>query len=264
MRGSIYRGGGYLEICVDHHVHSEYSFCSEDVTMERLAELARSRGVQRFFLTDHTPHFYFDRPTAWSFKYLEDPSLLQSVREAGNRRVEEYIDRARRFYQYGMRVGLEVDYTLDGMPIIDPRLLEQVDLVIGSVHWLPCLRGNPTLKILTRQFIDQTLKVLEQPIDILGHPTRVFRRAGFPVPKDAVDIIIEGASERGIPLELNSHSKDPDAHFVRRCLERGAKIAVGTDSHVLREFGDFSYHKAILRECGVMDQRALEEVIYRR
>ena len=56
--------------------------------------------------------------------------------------------------------------------------------------------------------------------------------------------------EQGTAAEINFHTNEPSADFVRLCLEQGVKLTFGSDAHNLYEVGEFSPHLALLREAG--------------
>jgi len=235
----------------DYHVHSEYSYCSEDVTIAKLAALAPQRNIKKFFITDHSSHLYFDKETVWQFQYLKNPELVKKAK-LNTGKIEEYLSCIRQYTTQGARPGLEVECAFDGDLLLDQAYRDQIQLVIGSIHQLPCLWDKPDLKQLTKEFLYYTDQLLEKDINILGHPTRAFRRAGFEVPDEIIIPVVDKAVEKGIALEINSHgdTKDPDEKFIKYALSVGAHITLGTDTHSLKEFGDFSHHKALLAKCG--------------
>jgi len=145
--------------------------------------------------------------------------------------IREHISSIRCYARNGVLVGLEADCDFEGNLIVPPGIT------------------------------NITLKLLEKDIDILAHPTRIFSWNGVEVPREEVDPLVDAAIANGVALELNSHSKDPDGYFIRRCIERGAMIVIGTDAHSLEEFGDFSYHIKILTECGVADANLFSPIL---
>jgi len=239
----------------DYHVHTDWSYCCKaegNYKLEDLIRLMPERNVENFVVTDHSSHFYFEEQDAWQFRYIEDPRLFQLVKKEGNQRVKAYIKNIRSFRNKGVRVGMEVDIALDGTWILDKSYRDELEVIIGAVHWLPCLKKGGDLERLKKEFLAQTLLILETGIDILAHPTRIFRQQGFSVPEEIIDPIIEKAISYGVALELNGHSRDPDEIFIKRCLEKGAKIVWGTDCHRLEEFGNFDFHRTILRKAKVL------------
>jgi len=79
-------------------------------------------------------------------------------------------------------------------------------------------------------------------VDIIGHPTgRVIgKRQGY-----AVDLarVIERAKETGTSLECNAapYRLDLDDAYIREAVERGVRIALGTDAHNRSEFPHMQY-----------------------
>jgi len=51
----------------------------------------------------------------------------------------------------------------------------------------------------------------------------------------------------GTAAEINFHGNAPDPAFFACCLERGVKLALGTDTHVPAEAGSLSAHADLLR-----------------
>jgi histidinol phosphatase-like PHP family hydrolase len=228
------------------------------LTVENLVALAKQRGLAGFAITDHTSHLYFPTPEAWHYKYMVNTARWEEMRAEGDRRVVAYIANVRRFRDDGVRVGVEIEPTMKGGLLLSPAFLPRFDVVLAGVHWLPGLEKADE-KTFVRAFLDCTLGLLEQPIDILTHPTRIFRRAKRPVPRETYDPITRAAAERGVAIEINNHSQsDPDAEFVKMAIDRGIKIAMSTDTHRIDELGLFDYQKRLLKEIGLTDERIRE------
>jgi DNA polymerase (family 10) len=243
----------------DWHVHTVLSYCHEgELTVENLVALAQERGLAGFAITDHTSHLYFPSPEAWHYKYMVDTALWEARREEGDRRIAAYIANLRRFYGNGVRAGVEVEPTIKGELILSPRFLAEFDVILAGLHSLPGLEKADDREFV-RGFLDCTLALLEQPIDILTHPTRIFRRAKRAVPRETYDPITRAAAERGVAIEINNHIQlDPDGEFLKMAVDRGVKIAMSTDTHRIDELGLFDYHKRLLREIGLSDERIRE------
>jgi histidinol phosphatase-like PHP family hydrolase len=56
--------------------------------------------------------------------------------------------------------------------------------------------------------------------------------------------------ERGVAAEINFHTNEPPEEFFRMCLDEGANLTFGSDSHNLYEVGDFALHLDFLERCG--------------
>jgi histidinol phosphatase-like PHP family hydrolase len=58
-----------------------------------------------------------------------------------------------------------------------------------------------------------------------------------------------------VAAEINFHTNENDPRFFRECVERGVKIALGSDSHDLAEVGEFYPHLEVLRKAGLSADR---------
>ncbi len=240
----------------DYHVHTTLSYCHEgDLTVDNLIEAARARGLEGFAVTDHSPHIYFDRPAVSRHEYLLNYDVFLETLESDSGKFEEYLNMLAGYRSANVLIGTEADVAVNGKLILDPQYRDRLDVLLAGIHWLPCTDGEFDRKTFLVQFMDFTMMLLETDIDILTHPTRIFRRRKLEIPREVVRPIVQRAKERGIAIEINSHSqKDPDAYFVRACIDEGVKLAIGTDTHNIVEIGDFSHHKTLLAELGIRDE----------
>ena len=60
----------------DVHVHSPYSACCEDITLEKLKEKAEEKKII-YAITDHSAHLYFPKELAWSITREDFKELLK-------------------------------------------------------------------------------------------------------------------------------------------------------------------------------------------
>jgi len=249
----------------DCHVHTKRSFCGENnVTIEALVGLMSKRGLKRFAVTDHSTHFYFTaNDPIWKPDFVLNSQRIAENQDKATKSMRKHLSLIHNFSKKGVLIGMEIDVTFNGDLVIPPEIKDKLDIAVGSVHWLPGLskENKPPLKKVVRKFLDITSILLEKDIDILAHPTGVFEKNGLIVPKEVVDLIIKAAIANNVALEINAHHKNPDAFFVKRCLDKGAILSIGTDSHSLEDFGDFSYHKKILSECGV-NENDLKDILF--
>jgi DNA polymerase (family 10) len=241
----------------DYHVHTTLSYCHEgELTVDNLVKAARKRGLAGFAVTDHSPHVYFDRPTVSRHQYLLNYDIFLEKIEAGNGEFEKYLDMIDAYKDENVLAGTEVDVAANGRLILDPQYQGRLDVLLGGIHWLPCIDGEFDSKTFLNQFMDFTMMLLESDIDILAHPTRIFRRRKMEVPQAVILPIVRRAKERGIAIEINSHSqKDPDERFVRTCIDEEVKLAMGTDTHDIAEIGEFSHQRTLLTNLGIREEQ---------
>jgi histidinol phosphatase-like PHP family hydrolase len=268
----------------DCHVHTYWSACADLITIEDYLLYAKKVGLKCFAITDHSNDIYLDQDereelrrqihyggsllgrTLRRLKGLAttstpsqtqviDPKPLLKERAY---RLEKYLSEIEAYRKYGVRAGIELEQMPNGEFIFDWDYRDSFDVIVGGVHVIPSLKRGEEVKVVQEEFLFLTMRALEQDIDILAHPTRGLRKAGIAVPVHYPDLIIDKALSRGIALEVNAHSLDPNSTFIYKCIEKGAKLAFNTDSHSLKGFGDFSFHKLMLQEAGINGKELLE------
>ena len=179
-------------------------------TIEEMIEAARGRGYEYMAITDHSKNLAFANG-------LDDKRAAEHV--AKIRMVGEQMD--------GIKVlaGIEVDILADGELDLSASVLDEMDLVIASVH--SHFQQEP------EQMTDRLLRAIRSGrISILGHPTGriLLRREGYDFDLDAV---LRAAAEHGVAMELNAYTDRLDLcdRHLKMAKERGAKIVINTDAH---------------------------------
>jgi DNA polymerase (family 10) len=127
----------------------------------------------------------------------------------------------------GIRVfaGIEVDILADGALDLSDSVLEQMDLVIASVH--SHFQQEP------KQMTDRLMRALENKnVSILGHPTGriLLRRESYHFDMDAV---LNAAAKHRVAMEHNAYPDRLDLSdlHLRMARDRGVRIVINTDSH---------------------------------
>src|SRR5450432_4041068 len=118
-----------------------------------------------------------------------------------------------------------MDILGDGTLELSDSVLEQMDLVIASVH----SHFNQTPQEMTARL----LKAVENPnTSIIGHPTGrlLLRREAYAFDLDAV---LQAAAQKKVAMELNSYPDRLDLcdRHLRLAKQHGVKIVINTDSH---------------------------------
>jgi DNA polymerase (family 10) len=179
-------------------------------TIEEMAESARERGYEYMAITDHSKNLAFANG-------LSDERALEHI--ARIRSVEKKIKGIRIF------AGIEVDILGDGSLDLSDSVLEQMDIVIASVHSL----FNQDRATMT----ERLLKAIANPnTSLIGHPTgrQLLRRDAYPFDFDQV---LKAAAKHKVAMELNSYPERLDLNDVhlRLAKQHGVKIVINTDSH---------------------------------
>jgi DNA polymerase (family 10) len=179
-------------------------------TIEEMAEAARAHGYKYMAITDHSKNLAFANG-------LDDKRAVEHVKRI--RAANDVIEGIRIF------AGIEVDILADGTLDLSDSVLEEMDLVIASVH----SHFNQSATEMT----ERLLKAVENPnTSIIGHPTgrQLLRRDAYPFDMDAV---MKAAAQRKVAMELNSFPERLDLcdRHLRLAKQYGVRIVINTDSH---------------------------------
>jgi len=179
-------------------------------TIEEMAGAARERGYEYMAITDHSKNLAFANG-------LTDERALAHIERI--RAAEKKIGGIRIF------AGIEVDILGDGSLDLSDSVLEQLDIVITSVH----SQFNQDRAAMT----DRLLKAIANPnTSLIGHPTGrlLLRRDAYQFDLDAV---LKAAAKHKVAMELNSYPDRLDLSDVhlRTAKQHGVKIVINTDSH---------------------------------
>ena len=179
-------------------------------TIVEMAEAARERGYKYMAITDHSKNLAFANG-------LDDARAVEHIKRI--RMTGEKIDGIRIF------AGIEVDILGDGSLDLSDSVLEQMDLVIASVH----SHFNQSAEEMTARL----LKAIGNPnVSIIGHPTGriLLRRDAYAYDMDGV---LEAAARNKVAMELNAYPDrlDLSDRHLRMAKQHGVKIVINTDSH---------------------------------
>ena len=98
----------------------------------------------------------------------------------------------------------------------------------------------------------------EMPVDILAHPTLVaLPLRTVPVEElwteEREERLVTALFDAGIAFEISGRYK-PHERLVRRVVDRGVRISLGSDGHSEDQVGDVTFPLALARHCGVHDE----------
>ena len=189
-------------------------------TIEEMAEAARARGYKYMAITDHSKNLAFANG-------LDDARAVEHIRRI--RGVGQQTEGIKVF------AGVEVDILADGSLDLSDAVLEQMDVVIASVH----SHFNQSPEEMT----ERLLKTMANPnVSILGHPTGrlLLRRDSYQYDLEGV---MAAAAKNRVAMELNAYPDrlDLNDRHLRMAKERGVKIVINTDSHHTSHLEKISY-----------------------
>jgi DNA polymerase (family 10) len=179
-------------------------------TIEEMIDAARQRGYSYMAITDHSKNLAF----ANGLDDQRAEAHVRKIREVGSR-VE------------GIEVlaGIEVDILADGELDLSGSVLDEMDLVIASVH--SHFEQEP------QRMTERLLRAITSGhVSILGHPTGrlLLRREGYDYDMDA---ILQAAAKHDVAMELNAYPDRLDLcdRHLKMAKDRGVKIVINTDAH---------------------------------
>ena len=232
----------------DFHVHTRLAYCQENLDADKTLRLAALAGVRFVSFSEHSSHLALNwedyRSKRWIAHGLDGETPVSRSAE-----FTEVLAAAR--FPLPHCRGSELDIDGRGRLVALPEELAAAKVRVGAVHYLP-----PELpeKEFREEFLFRTRRLLEQNMDVLAHPFRVFRRSGLPVPKELFRPVAELLKASSTAAEINFHTNDPEPEFFDLCVSMGVKLSFGSDSHNLYEVGDFYPHLEFVRQLGVYGQ----------
>lgn len=220
----------------DCHTHSDWSDGGSPI--EEMGRTAAGLGREWTVLSDHSPRLTVARGLS--------PERLRT-------QLAEVAELNRRWAPFRLLTGIECDILPDGSLDQEPELLEQLDVVVVSVH--SKLRMDAAS--MTRRLI---AAVRNPHADVLGHCTgRLIGGRGRPESEFDADRVFAACAEADTAVEINSRPErlDPPMRLLRRAVEAGVLISVDTDAHAPGQLDWQVYGCARAEECGVPDERVI-------
>lgn len=207
------------EIKGDLHCHSDRSSDGE-MPLEVLVEEALERNYRYLAVTDHAE-------TAGIVGGLTDEEVDQHLKKIA-RRNEELED-------LELLAGVEANVQKDGTLDLSKESLEKLDIVLAGVHSGFDMAEDEITRRLVRAIENEN-------VDIIAHPTgrKLGERGSFDLDWNQV---FTRARETGTALEINASPARTDLHdkLIKRALENGVRLSIGTDSHRVSHLGFMEY-----------------------
>lgn len=225
------------------HTHSTWS--DGTASVEAMAEKARSMGLRYMGLSDHSAA----------------ASYANGLNEGRLREQMTEVDRLNaRWKDFRILKGLECDILPDGTLDLNPKVLGELDFVIGSVHSQYTMPEKEMTERVCRALASEEL-------DFLGHPTGrlLLSREGY---KINLDRVLEAAKEHGKIVELNAYPNRLDLDWVhcRKAKQLGVMLSINPDAHSTADLENIEYGLATARRGGleakdVLNTRDLDAVL---
>ena len=203
----------FTDLRGDLHAHTDWSDGRH--TLQDMVAAAKAEGLEYFAITDHSV-------SSTIANGLDRERLLEQI--ARVRELDAEVE------DITVLAGSEVDIRRYGELDFPAEVLEQLDLVVASVH------SHFTLS--ETEMTQRIVRAIENPfVNIIGHPTgRMLGRR--PMYSLNFEEIIEAAAENKTVLEINGSLSrlDLGSEFVHKAKKAGVLLAVNTDAHDIELF----------------------------
>ncbi len=215
------RGGGLVEESdIQGIVHSHTVYSDGADTVEVMARAAQAMGMRYITITDHSP----------TASYAGGLSLDRL------RRQWDEIAKAQETMK-GITIlrGTESDILADGGLDYPDQVLEQLDIVIASVHNRHRMDEAQMTRRLVRAMRHPSFKVWGHALGryVLRRPPIACR----------MEEVLDAAAESRVAIEVNGnpHRLDMEPRWQREALRRGLRFVVSTDAHSTAELQHLRY-----------------------
>lgn len=204
---------GYDDLRGDLQVQTDWT--DGENSIEEMASAAQKAGLEYIAITDHTRSLAM---TGGS----DEKKLLQQMAEI--KKIQK------KFKNFRVLAGAEVNISKDGSLDIDDKTLAQLDVVGAAIHsHFNLSRAEQTKRII---------KTMENPhVDIIFHlTTRMINKRG-PIELD-VDAVIAAAKRTKTILEIDAFPDRLDIkdEYIHKCVEHGVKMSIDSDAHATQHF----------------------------
>jgi DNA polymerase (family 10) len=209
------------------HVHTTWS--DGRASLEEMARAAEDMGMEYLTITDHS------RSAAYAGGL--DLDRLRSQWEEMAQVQEKVKIRLLR--------GTEADILDSGLLDWPDAVLEQLDVVIASVH--------SRMKMDAEQMTRRLIRAMELPVfKIWGHATGRLLLEREPYGLDMEKVLDAAASSR-VAIEVNGdpHRLDMEPRHLGMARERGIPIVLSTDAHSVAGLSNLPYAVMTARRAWV-------------
>lgn len=233
-------GGGALREALkgDLHTHSDWSDGGSPI--DEMMRSAASLGHEYCALTDHSPRLTVANGLS--------ADRLRAQLEVIARLNEELAP-------FRILTGIEVDILEDGSLDQDPDLLDELDIVVASVH--------SKLRAESGAMTRRMLKAVENPrVDVLGHCTgRLVMGGRGTRPESTFDAekVFTACRDHGTAVEINSRPerRDPPSRLIDLAVDLGCLFSIDTDAHAPGQLAWQGYGCERAMRCGVEPEQVI-------
>ncbi|MVA77466.1 PHP domain-containing protein [Auraticoccus sp. F435] len=238
QKAPLVEGGDRVRAALrgDLHCHSDWSDGGSPLT--EMMTTARSLGHQYCAITDHSPRLTVARGLT--------PARLRQQLAAVAELNEELAP-------FRVLRGIEVDINEDGTLDQEADLLDELDVVVASVH--SKLRSDSetmTMRMVTA--------IANRRTDVLGHCTGRLvegERGTRPPSQFDAEVVFEACRQFDVAVEINSRPErcDPPDELLALAVDTGCLFSINTDAHAPGQLDFQAYGAARAEAAGIPPER---------
>lgn len=196
-------------------LHTHTSLTDGKNTLEEMAEAAQKLGYKYIANTDHSK-----RVTVAGG--LDEIQVFENIK-----RTDKLNEN---FKDFTILKGIEVDILEDGSLDLSDKVLKELDIVVGAIHY--------KFNLSREEQTERILRAMDNPyLNILAHPTGRLINEREPYDID-LEKIMQKAKENNCILEINSQPSRLDLNDLnsRKAKEMGVKLVISTDAHSTTQY----------------------------
>lgn len=196
-------------------LHTHTNLTDGKNTLEEMAEAAQKLGYKYIANTDHSK-----RVTVAGG--LDEIQVFENIK-----RTDKLNEN---FKDFTILKGIEVDILEDGSLDLSDKVLKELDIVVGAIHY--------KFNLSREEQTERILRAMDNPyLNILAHPTGRLINEREPYDID-LEKIMQKAKENNCILEINSQPSRLDLNDLnsRKAKEMGVKLVISTDAHSTTQY----------------------------
>jgi DNA polymerase (family 10) len=210
------------------HNHTDWSDGVD--SLESFVTACKKQGYEYVVISDHSKNAHYAGG-------LKEEKLL--------RQLEVINSLNKKMAPFRIFSSIECDILVSGELDYDSSILQQLDMVIISVHQL--------LKMDEQKATKRLVKAIENPYTtILGHMTgrQLLIRPGYPVDFKKV---IDACAANNVVIEINAnpYRLDMDWSHIPYAMEKGVMISIDPDAHSISEIENIRWGVCAARKGGL-------------
>jgi putative hydrolase len=207
-------GGSELNSALRGDLHSHSNWSDGGSPIETMADTARMLGRDYLALTDHSPNLKIANGLS-SKRLAEQLDVVAGINEGPD--------------GFRLLAGIEVDILENGTLDQTPSMLQQLDVVVASVH--SKLRSDK--RTMTKRMLGG---ITDPHTNVLGHCTgRLVKGSRGTRPESEFDAgrVFAACAENDVAVEINSRPErqDPPDNLIQLALDAGCLFSIDSDAH---------------------------------